>query len=95
MMTSNGVYLAHPEQAPEVDGTRDGRDRSPSIGREHSMNRIHADDLQPGDVVDYHGHPHRVTHIDRRNGWAWPVAFDDAGWAMALGHNLVTVDRAA
>jgi hypothetical protein len=68
---------------------------SRSIGREHSMTTIQADDLQAGDVVDYHGHPHRVTHIDRRNGRVWPVAFDDAGWAMALGHDLVTVHRAA
>ena len=40
------------------------------------------------------GHPHEVTHIDRLSGWAWPVAFDDAGWAMALGHDLVLVQRA-
>ena len=67
----------------------------PSIGGELTMTTIHADDLQPGDVVDYHGHPHQVTHVDRRDGWAWPVAFDDAGWAMALGHDLVAVYRAA
>jgi hypothetical protein len=57
------------------------------------MNSIYADELQPGDVVEYDGHPHRVTHVDQRNGWAWPVAFDDAGWAMALGHNLIPVRR--
>jgi hypothetical protein len=34
-----------------------------------------------------------VTHIDRHPGWAFPVAFDDAGWAIALGHDLVAVDR--
>jgi hypothetical protein len=68
---------------------------SPSIGRERSMTTIYADDLQPGDVVDYHGHSHQVTHIDRHSGWAWPIAFDGAGWAMALGHELVAVHRAA
>ncbi len=59
------------------------------------MTMIYADELRPGDVVEYAGLPHRVTHIDRRNGWAWPVAFDDTGWAMALGHSLVAVRRAA
>lgn len=59
------------------------------------MTTIYAHDLQPGDVVDYHGQPHRVTHVDQGSGWAWPVAFDDTGWAIALGHDLVQVDRAA
>ena len=59
------------------------------------MTTICAQELRPGDVVDYHGEPHRVAHIDRRSGWAWPVAFDDAGWAMALGHDVVVVHRAA
>jgi hypothetical protein len=68
---------------------------SPSIGREHSVTTIYADDLQPGDVVDYHGHAHQVTHIDRRNEWAGPIAFDDAGWAWRVGHELVAVHRAA
>ena len=55
------------------------------------MTTIYADNLQPGDVVDYHGHPHQVTHVDRRDRWAWPVAFDDARWALALGHDVVAV----
>jgi hypothetical protein len=59
------------------------------------MTTIYADDLQPGDVVDYQGHLHQVVHVDRAAGWAWPVAFDDSGWAMALGHHLVAVHRAA
>ena len=59
------------------------------------MTTIHTCDLRSGDVVDYHGQPHRVAHVDRRAGWAWAVAFDDAGWAMALGHHLVAVDRPA
>jgi hypothetical protein len=59
------------------------------------MITIHADDLQPGDVVEHHGHPHHVAYIDRRDGWAWPVAFDGAGWAIALGHELVVIHPAA
>lgn len=59
------------------------------------MITIHAQELRAGDVVDYHGQRHRVTHVDRRDGWAWPVAFDDAGWAMALGDDVIVVDRAA
>jgi hypothetical protein len=58
------------------------------------MTTIHATDLKPGDVVAYRGRWHRVTHIDRRDGWAWPVAYGD-GWAMALGDDPVVVDRVA
>jgi hypothetical protein len=61
----------------------------------NSTRTIHADELQPGDIVDYHGEPHRVSHVDCHMGWSWPIAFDDAGWAMALGHDLVAVHRAA
>jgi hypothetical protein len=59
------------------------------------MTTIHAHDLRAGDIVDYHGQRHRLTHVDRHAGWAWPVAFDDTGWAMALGHDLVVVHRDA
>lgn len=59
------------------------------------MTTIHADEIQVGDVVVHLGTFHRVRHVDRQAGWAWPVAFDDEGWAMALGHELVVVDRAA
>jgi hypothetical protein len=58
------------------------------------MMTIHADELRPGDVVAYDGHYRKVTHVDRRGGWAWPVAADDSGWAMALGH-LIDVHRNA
>jgi hypothetical protein len=57
------------------------------------MTTICAHDVQPGDIVDYHGHPRRVSNVERRDGWAWPVAFDDFGWGMALGDDLVLVDR--
>jgi len=60
------------------------------------MTTIPAEHVQPGDVVvDDAGHAHQVRHVDRGDGWAWPVAFDDAGWAIALGHQLVAVHRAA
>lgn len=60
------------------------------------MTTIHADQLRPGDVVDHRGEWHRVTHVDRRGGWSFPVAFDDDGWAIALGHDdVVILDRAS
>ena len=63
-------------------------------GKEMVM--IHSLDVQAGDVVvDDAGRDHAVAHVDRARGWAWPVAFDDAGWAMALGPELVAVKRAA
>jgi hypothetical protein len=94
MIAPNGVYLSQPIRVLWGDGIRDVRGRPP-FGSVRSMTTIYADDLQPGDVVDYDGHPHHVAHVDRRDGWAWPVAFDDAGWAIALGHDLVAVHRAA
>ncbi|MET0324070.1 MAG: hypothetical protein ABW219_02520 [Ilumatobacteraceae bacterium] len=54
---------------------------------------IHADDLHPGDVIDYRGDLHLVTRVDRGAGWSWPVAADDDGWAMALGHDLIVLHR--
>jgi hypothetical protein len=57
------------------------------------MTTIHADELHPGDVVAYNGRNHRITRVDRRDGWAWPVAADDTGWAIALDHHLIDVQR--
>ena len=59
------------------------------------MTKIHADELRPGDVVEYGGRLHAVSHVDRRPGWAWAVASDDAGWAIALDDHYVDVLRAA
>lgn len=60
------------------------------------MTLIHADELQAGDdVVDPSGHEHHVTHVEQRPGWAFPVAFDDTGWAMALGCRPLLVHRPA
>jgi len=55
------------------------------------MTTIPADEVHAGDVVVYRGELHHVTRVDRGGGWAWPVAYDDAGWAMALGHDLVVL----
>ncbi len=62
---------------------------------ESAMTRIPADEIRPGDIIQYRGTPHRVRHVDRLAGWAWPVAFGEAGWAIALGQELVAVERAA
>jgi hypothetical protein len=59
------------------------------------MTRIHADELRPGDIIEYGGRLRAVRHVDRRPGWAWPIASDDTGWAMALSHHVVEVIRQA
>jgi hypothetical protein len=59
----------------------------------HAQLTIHADELHPGDVVDYCGIPHLLTRVDRGAGLAWPVAYDDTGWAMALGHDVIVLHR--
>jgi hypothetical protein len=59
------------------------------------MKTIHADEIQPGDLLVYDGYQRRITRVDRRGGWAWPVATDDSGWAIALGDHLVDVQRIA
>jgi hypothetical protein len=59
------------------------------------MTTIPADEVRPGDVVVYGGHERRITRVDRRDGWAWPIAADETGWAMALDHHLIAVRRAA
>ena len=59
------------------------------------MTTIHADELQPGDVVVYDGHARHIAHVVRRDGWAWPIAADDTGWAIALDHQLIDVHRTA
>jgi hypothetical protein len=59
------------------------------------MKTIGAYEVRPGDIVVYHGEQHEVHHVDRKAGWAWPVASDGTGWAMALGDSVVVLDRAA
>jgi hypothetical protein len=57
------------------------------------MTTIHADDLQPGDVVIYDGRHHQIVRINRLDGWSWPVAADDTGWAIALHDGLIGIQR--
>jgi hypothetical protein len=47
-----------------------------------------ADEVHPGDVIDYHGELHHITRVERRDGWAWAIACDDTGWAIALEQDL-------
>jgi hypothetical protein len=58
-----------------------------------AMTEIHADELRPGDIVEYHGERHVICRIDRGDGAAWPVALDGTGWAIALGGEPVLVQR--
>jgi hypothetical protein len=59
------------------------------------MTTIYADELQPGDTVVWDGGSHTITSVDWRDGWAWPVAVDGTGWAIALVPHPVRVGRAA
>ena len=54
---------------------------------------IHADELRPGDLLDYCGRPHRITDVVRRSGWSWPIAVDGTGWGIALGDGPLSVWR--
>jgi hypothetical protein len=65
------------------------------IREEPTMSTINisANQLQPGDVVSYGGHWHRVTNVVRRAGASWPVAMDGTGWAIALGDRPLSVRR--
>jgi hypothetical protein len=59
------------------------------------MTNIYADELRPGDVVAHNGHTLRITDVDRRARWAWPIAVDGSRWAIALDHRLIDVHRTA
>jgi hypothetical protein len=59
------------------------------------MRTIHADEIRPGDILVYGGQPHLITDVERSSAWSWPVAADGTGWAIALGHQLVDVERTA
>ena len=58
------------------------------------MIEIHADELQPGDVIECCWTGTRIALVDRRPGWLWPIATDDSGWAIALDHHVILVYRA-
>lgn len=59
------------------------------------MTTIEARDVRAGDIVLYCGERHRVARVDHLRGWAWPVAFDGSGWAMALGGSVMIAARNA
>ena len=52
---------------------------------------IHADELFPGDVLEYGGQMHHIVDVVRDRGWSWPIARDGTGWAIALSPDLVCV----
>lgn len=54
---------------------------------------IHAEELRPGDLLEYHGQVHRITQILHSSGWSWPIAVDGTGWGIALGRSRVSVWR--
>jgi hypothetical protein len=54
---------------------------------------IHADEIRPGDVIRYGGRSHRIAKVTRRAGWAWPIATDGTGWAIALDHHVIRISR--
>ncbi len=59
------------------------------------MITIPADELRPGDIVVDGGHRRRITCVDRGPGWAWRIALDGTGWALALGRRPIEVHRNA
>ena len=67
----------------------------PDDERNQAVQTIHADELQPGDVIVYDRHIHHITRVKREDGWAWPIASDDTGWAIALSHQLIDVHSVA
>ena len=54
---------------------------------------IAAEQLRAGDIVEYGGARHLVAEIRRPCGAAWPIAIDHDGWAIALGSQLLRVER--
>jgi hypothetical protein len=59
--------------------------------RDADTTTIHADELRPGDVLEYGGQTHRIVDVVRNSGWLWPIACDGTGWAIALSPDLVCV----
>jgi hypothetical protein len=53
------------------------------------MTTMGVDEVRHSDVIDDYGELRRISRVERREGWAWPIACDDTGWAIALGRGLV------
>ena len=58
------------------------------------MTMMHATEIKRGDVLLADGRRHRIVRVDLRLGWAWPIAVDGTGWAIALGDQPIEVERA-
>ena len=54
---------------------------------------IAAEHLRAGDIVEYGGARHLAAEIRRPCGAAWLVAVDRDSWAIALGSELLRVER--
>ncbi len=54
---------------------------------------IPADQVRPGDIVDYRGERHLVSEVRRFGGASWAVACDATGWGIALGAGPLHVHR--
>jgi hypothetical protein len=54
---------------------------------------IAAEQLRAGDIVEYGGTRQLVAEIRRPCRAAWPVAVDRDDWAIALGSQLLRVER--
>ena len=78
-----------------IDVTASGADVAPTHAMLVAGTTVRPNDLRPGDIVDYRGERHLVSHVEYRDGWSWPIATDDTGWAIALGPDPVVVHRAA
>jgi hypothetical protein len=54
---------------------------------------IAAEQLRAGDIVEYGGAPHLIAEIRRPCRAARPMAVDRHAWAIALGSQLLRVER--
>jgi hypothetical protein len=54
---------------------------------------VQAVEVRPADFIEVGHEVRRIARVALEHGWAWPVAFDDSGWGMALGNQVVTIWR--
>jgi hypothetical protein len=57
------------------------------------MLSVRSDHLRAGDTIVDGGRARRIVRVDHRPGWAWPIGWDDTGWANLLGSHLIQVQR--
>ena len=95
--TAAGVVVGQASQGGDADhpyGSPVTNQRNAS-GSQLVMKTVAANELRPGDTIIHRGKPHPIDHVHRGAGWAWPVASDGAGWAIALGDVVAILDHAA